>query len=54
MNQDAAYSSTELLAYAAAQMLQDNVSVFVGTGLPMIAAMLQRILSSKKLFSSRL
>jgi acyl CoA:acetate/3-ketoacid CoA transferase alpha subunit/acyl CoA:acetate/3-ketoacid CoA transferase beta subunit len=34
------YSSTELLACVAARMLQDNKSVFVGTGLPMIAAML--------------
>lgn len=40
MNHDNAYSPTELLAYAAAQMLEDNQSVFVGTGLPMIAAML--------------
>jgi acyl CoA:acetate/3-ketoacid CoA transferase beta subunit len=35
-----AYHPTELLAYAAAQMLEDNQSVFVGTGLPMIASML--------------
>jgi acyl CoA:acetate/3-ketoacid CoA transferase alpha subunit/acyl CoA:acetate/3-ketoacid CoA transferase beta subunit len=34
------YSSTELLATAAAHVLQDGRSVFVGTGLPMIAAML--------------
>ncbi|HUS98967.1 MAG TPA: CoA-transferase [Candidatus Thermoplasmatota archaeon] len=34
------YSSTELLACVASRMLQDNKSVFVGTGLPMIAAML--------------
>jgi acyl CoA:acetate/3-ketoacid CoA transferase alpha subunit/acyl CoA:acetate/3-ketoacid CoA transferase beta subunit len=34
------YSSTELLACVASHMLQDNKSVFVGTGLPMIAAML--------------
>jgi acyl CoA:acetate/3-ketoacid CoA transferase alpha subunit/acyl CoA:acetate/3-ketoacid CoA transferase beta subunit len=34
------YSSTELLACVAARMLKDNKSVFVGTGLPMIAAML--------------
>jgi 3-oxoacid CoA-transferase subunit A/glutaconate CoA-transferase subunit A len=34
------YSSTELLACVAARMLEDNKSVFVGTGLPMIAAML--------------
>jgi 3-oxoacid CoA-transferase subunit A/glutaconate CoA-transferase subunit A len=34
------YSSTELLACVAAHMLEDKKSVFVGTGLPMIAAML--------------
>lgn len=34
------YTSTELLACVAARMLKDNKSVFVGTGLPMIAAML--------------
>ncbi|HER45228.1 MAG TPA: 3-oxoacid CoA-transferase [Thermoplasmatales archaeon] len=34
------YSSTELLACVASRMLVDNKSVFVGTGLPMIAAML--------------
>jgi acyl CoA:acetate/3-ketoacid CoA transferase alpha subunit/acyl CoA:acetate/3-ketoacid CoA transferase beta subunit len=34
------YSSTELLACVASRMLLDNKSVFVGTGLPMIAAML--------------
>jgi acyl CoA:acetate/3-ketoacid CoA transferase beta subunit len=34
------YSSTEMLACVASRMLQDNKSVFVGTGLPMIAAML--------------
>ena len=34
------YSSTELLASAAAHALEDGKSVFVGTGLPMIAAML--------------
>jgi len=34
------YSSTELLACVASRMLEDNKSVFVGTGLPMIAAML--------------
>ncbi len=36
----AGYSSTELLASAAAHALEDGKSVFVGTGLPMIAAML--------------
>ncbi len=34
------YSSTELLATVAAKTLEDKKSVFVGTGLPMIAAML--------------
>jgi len=34
------YNPTELLAYVAAGLLEDNRSVFVGTGLPMIAAML--------------
>ncbi len=34
------YSSTELLACVAARLLEDRTSVFVGTGLPMIAAML--------------
>jgi len=38
MNQD--YNPTELLAYIAAGLLEDNKSVFVGTGLPMIAGML--------------
>jgi len=34
------YSSTEMLACVASHMLEDKKSVFVGTGLPMIAAML--------------
>lgn len=34
------YTSTELLACAASHVLEDKKSVFVGTGLPMIAAML--------------
>ena len=34
------YNSTELLACAASHVLEDKKSVFVGTGLPMIAAML--------------
>ncbi len=34
------YSSTEMLACVAARILEDKKSVFVGTGLPMIAAML--------------
>ena len=38
MKQD--YNPIELLAYVAASLLEDNRSVFVGTGLPMIAAML--------------
>jgi acyl CoA:acetate/3-ketoacid CoA transferase beta subunit len=38
MNQD--YNPTELLACVAAGLLEDGKSVFVGTGLPMIAAML--------------
>ena len=36
----AAYSPTELLACVAARLLEDRRSVFVGTGLPIIAAML--------------
>ncbi len=35
-----AYNSTQLLAYVASGLLEDNKSVFVGTGMPMIAAML--------------
>lgn len=34
------YTPTELLATVAARLLEDGKSVFVGTGLPMIAAML--------------
>jgi glutaconate CoA-transferase subunit B len=34
------YTSSELLATVAARVLEDRKSVFVGTGLPMIAAML--------------
>lgn len=34
------YSSTEMLACVASHILEDKKSVFVGTGLPMIAAML--------------
>ncbi|HSJ59464.1 MAG TPA: CoA-transferase [Anaerolineae bacterium] len=34
------YSKTELLACVAAHLLEDGTSVFVGTGLPMIAAIL--------------
>jgi acyl CoA:acetate/3-ketoacid CoA transferase beta subunit len=38
MNED--YTPIELLAYVAATLLEDNKSVFVVTGMPMIAAML--------------
>jgi acyl CoA:acetate/3-ketoacid CoA transferase beta subunit len=38
--QATAYNPTELLACVAARLLEDKKSVFVGTGLPMIAAML--------------
>ncbi len=34
------YTKTELLAFVASRMLEDKRSVFVGTGLPMIASML--------------
>ena len=40
MTAEAPYSATELLACVAARLLEDRKSVFVGTGLPMIAAML--------------
>lgn len=44
------YNPTELLAHVAAGLLDDNSSVFVGTGLPMIAAMLaQRTYASNLL-----
>lgn len=33
------YTATHLMAVAASRVLEDNKSVFVGTGLPMIAAM---------------
>jgi acyl CoA:acetate/3-ketoacid CoA transferase beta subunit len=36
---DADYTPTELLATVASKLLEDGKSVFVGTGLPMIAAM---------------
>lgn len=39
-SRNGSYTSTELLACVASRMLVDNKSVFVGTGLPMIAAML--------------
>jgi len=41
-NPSSFYSSTELLAAVASRILEDNKSVFVGTGLPMIAAMLAK------------
>jgi glutaconate CoA-transferase, subunit B len=40
MTDQPGYSSTELLACVASRLLEDRKSVFVGTGLPMIAAML--------------
>lgn len=43
------YSATELLACIAARLLEDKKSVFVGTGLPMIAAMLAQRTHAPKL-----
>jgi acyl CoA:acetate/3-ketoacid CoA transferase beta subunit len=40
MTPETPYTPTELLAYVAARLLEDRRSVFVGTGLPMISAML--------------
>lgn len=40
MAEQPTYSSTELLACVASRLLEDKKSVFVGTGLPMIAGML--------------
>jgi acyl CoA:acetate/3-ketoacid CoA transferase beta subunit len=40
MTAETSYSANELLACVAARLLEDRKSVFVGTGLPMIAAML--------------
>ena len=40
MTDPAAYSQTVMLACVASRLLEDRRSVFVGTGLPMIAAML--------------
>lgn len=37
---NSSYTETDLLAVVAAGMLEDKKSIFVGTGLPMIAAML--------------
>jgi len=39
-NQNARYNMREFLAFTGASMLEDGKSVFVGTGLPMIAGML--------------
>lgn len=39
-NRHVEYNLAELLSCVASRLLQDNQSVFVGTGLPMIAAML--------------
>lgn len=43
------YTQTELLAYVASRCLEDGKSVFVGTGLPMIAAMLAQRTFAKNL-----
>ncbi len=40
MKPEPEYTPTELLACVASKMLEDKKSVFVGTGLPMVAAML--------------
>ena len=40
MNAEIPYNLTELLACVAADLLQDGCSVFVGTGLPLVAGML--------------
>ena len=40
MSETSSYTRTELLACVAARVLEDGKAVFVGTGLPMIAAML--------------
>lgn len=40
MNAEPPYNLTELLACVAADLLQDGCSVFVGTGLPLVAGML--------------
>ena len=46
---DAEYSPMELLAAVASRVLEDGKSVFVGTGLPMIAAMLAQRTHAPKL-----
>jgi glutaconate CoA-transferase subunit B len=43
------YTSTELLACAAARLLEDKKSVLVGTGLPMIAALLAQRMQAPNL-----
>jgi glutaconate CoA-transferase subunit B len=43
------YTATELLACIAARLIEDKKSVFVGTGLPMIAAMLAQRTHAPKL-----
>jgi len=40
MKQSLGFTSTEMMACAAARLLEDGKSVFVGTGLPMIAGLL--------------
>ncbi len=40
MNSEGEYNLAELISCVAARLLEDNRSVFVGTGLPMMAAML--------------
>ena len=44
-----AFTLTELLACVASRLLEDNRSVFVGTGLPMIAALLAQRTHSARL-----
>jgi acyl CoA:acetate/3-ketoacid CoA transferase beta subunit len=39
-NQTARYNMREFLAFTGSNLLEDGKSVFVGTGLPMIAGML--------------
>jgi len=45
----AGYSLVELLCCVASRLLEDNRSVFVGTGMPMIAAMLAQRTSAPKM-----
>lgn len=46
---DRRYSTTELMASVASRILEDKKSVFVGTGLPMIAALLAQRLHAPNL-----